>query len=107
MDEPEHLKSLSHQHVLGPEMRTPEKAWAVAHKLLHKAGLRLRAQGLWASSIGLSIGFAVPRGEKEKQPVSSFGAPTRGWKTEMRLSECQDDQTLIAALCRLWNSRPT
>ena len=34
MDEPEHLKSMSHQHVLAPEMRTPEKAWAVAHKLL-------------------------------------------------------------------------
>jgi DNA polymerase-4 len=84
MDEPEHLKSMSHQHVLAPEMRTPEKAWAVAHKLLHKA--------------------AMPR--SEKTPVSRFGAPTRGWKGELRLSECQDNQTLIAALCRLWASRP-
>ena len=105
MDEPEHLKSLSHQHVLGPEMRTPEKAWAVAHKLLHKAAMRLRANGLWASSIGLAIGFAVPRGEKK--PVSSYGAPTRGWKAELRLCECQDNLTLIAALSRLWASRPT
>ena len=63
-------------------MRTPEKAWAVAHKLLHKAAMRLRAGGLWASSIGLAIGFAVPRGEK--QPVSNFGVPTRGWKSELR-----------------------
>ncbi len=63
MAETEHLKSMSHQHVLAPEMRTPEKAWAVAHKLLHKAAMRLRADGLWASSIGLAIGFAVPRGE--------------------------------------------
>ena len=46
MAETEHLKSLSHQHVLAPEMRTPEKAWAVAHKLLHKAAMRLRAGGL-------------------------------------------------------------
>ena len=45
MSETEHLKSLSHQHVLAPEMRTPEKAWAVAHKLLHKAAMRLRAAG--------------------------------------------------------------
>ena len=44
MDETEHLKSMSHQHVLAPEMRTPEKAWAVAHKLLHKAAMRLRAE---------------------------------------------------------------
>jgi DNA polymerase-4 len=104
MSETEHLKSMSHQHVLAPEMRTPEKAWAVAHKLLHKAAMRLRAEGLWASSIGLAIGFAVPRGEK--MPVSRFGAPTRGWKSELRLSECQDNQTLIAVLRRLWESRP-
>jgi DNA polymerase-4 len=104
MNEAEHLKSMSHQHVLAPEMRTPEKAWAVAHKLLHKAAMRLRSEGLWAGSIGLAIGFAVPRGEK--MPVSRFGAPTRGWKSELRLSECQDNQTLIAALRRLWESRP-
>jgi DNA polymerase-4 len=105
MAETEHMKSLSHQHVLGPEMRTPEKAWAVAHKLLHKAAMRLRAADLWASSIGLAIGFAVPRGDST--PVSRFGVPTRGWKSEIRLSECQDNQTLIAALTRLWASRPT
>src|ERR1035437_9063720 len=105
MSETDHLKSMSHQHVLAPEMRTPEKAWAVAHKLLHKAAMRLRASGLWASSIGLAIGFAVPR--SQNMPVSRFGVPTRGWKAEQRLSECQDNQTLIAALVRLWESRPS
>jgi len=44
MTENEHLKSISHQHVLAPEMRSPEKAWAVAHKLLHKAAMRLRPE---------------------------------------------------------------
>jgi DNA polymerase-4 len=102
--EGEYVKSLSHQHVLGPEMRTPEKAWAVAHKLLHKAALRLRAKKLWAGSIGLAVGFAVPRGQN--RPVSSYGVPTRGWKSEIRLSETQDSQVLVAALCRLWESRP-
>ncbi|MGA2168373.1 MAG: DNA polymerase [Terracidiphilus sp.] len=104
MSETEHLKSLSHQHVLAPEMRTPENAWAVAHKLLHKAAMRLRAGGLWASSIGLAIGFAGPRGERG--PVSTYGVPTKGWKGELKLSECQDNQTLIAALTRLWASKP-
>lgn len=105
MSETEHLKSISHQHVLAPEMRTAEKAYAVAHKLLHKAAMRLRKHRLWASGIGLAIGFAVPRAENK--PVSSFGAPTRGWKGELRLSECQDNSTLIAALRRLWESRPS
>ncbi len=104
MSDTEHLKSISHQHVLGPEMRTQEKAWAVAHKLLHKAAMRLRSNGLWASSIGLAVGFALPRGQAG--PVSSFGVPSRGWHGEIKLSECQDNQTLIAALRRLWDSQP-
>ena len=105
MAELEHQKSISHSHVLAPEMRTPEKAWAVAHKLLHKAAMRLRAQDLWASNIGLAIGFAVPR--SENTPVSRFGVPARGWRSEIKLSECQDNQTLIAALRRLWDSQPS
>ncbi len=104
MSEHEHLKSISHQHVLAPDMRTKEKAWAVAHKLLHKAAMRLRSGGLWASSIGLAVGFAVPR--MQNQPVSRFGVPSRGWHGEIRLSECQDNQTLIAALRKLWESQP-
>jgi DNA polymerase-4 len=105
MDEHDHLKSLSHQHVLSPEMRTAEKAYAVAHKLLHKAAMRLRKHGLWAGSIGIAIGFAVPRGQKT--PVSTFGVPTKGWHQELRLAECQDNATLIAALKKLWDSRPS
>jgi DNA polymerase-4 len=114
MSDTEHLKSISHSHVLAPEMRTPEKAWAVAHKLLHKAAMRLRNHGLWASSIGLAIGFSVPHNRpsadsehaEPPQPVSRFGVPSRGWHGEIRLMECQDNQTLIAALRRLWDRRP-
>jgi DNA polymerase-4 len=105
MAETDHLKSLSHQHVLAPEMRTPEKAWAVAHKLLHKAAMRLRAGGLWTSSIGLALGFAGARGERG--PVSTYGVPKNGWKSEIKLAECQDNPTLIAALARLWASKPS
>ena len=78
MAETEHLKSISHSHVLAPEMRTPEKAWAVAHKLLHKAAMRLRAGGLWASSIGLAVGFAVPRGENAPRSAASACPPADG-----------------------------
>jgi DNA polymerase-4 len=107
MSETDHLKSISHQHVLAPDLRTAEKAWAVAHKLLHKAAMRLRSGGLWASSIGLAVGFAAPRGQNSPgTPVSRFGMPTRGWHGEVKLTECQDNQTLIAALRRLWQSQP-
>jgi DNA polymerase-4 len=104
MSDTDHAKSLSHQHVLAPEMRTPEKAYAVAHKLLHKAAMRLRAGGLWASSIGLAIGFIGPG--NERGPVSTYGVPRKGWRSEIKLSECQDNPTLISALARLWASKP-
>ena len=106
MSETEHLKSISHQHVLAPELRTPEKAWAVAHKLLHKAAMRLRSNKLWASSIGLAVGFSAGREGSTPVPVSRFGVPTKGWHGEVHVTECQDNQTLIAALKHLWKSQP-
>jgi DNA polymerase-4 len=109
MSETDHLKSISHQHVLAPEMRTPDKAWAVAHKLLHKAAMRLRSNGLWAGQIGLAVGFSAPRGQPGLQPspISTFGVPSRGWHGELKLTETQDNRVLIAALSRLWADRPT
>ena len=44
-------KSLGHSHVMAPEFRSPEGAWAVAHKLLHKAAMRLRMEQFYAGSM--------------------------------------------------------
>jgi DNA polymerase-4 len=107
MSETDHLKSISHSHVLSPDMRTREKAWAVAHKLLHKAAMRLRTDKLWAASVGLAVGFAVPRNPQGMpMPVSSFGVPSKGWHAELKVTECQDNQILIAALRKLWDQQP-
>jgi DNA polymerase IV len=107
MSETDHLKSISHSHVLSPEMRTQEKAWAVAHKLLHKAAMRLRSNHLWAANVGLAVGFSVPRNtEGMPTPVSRFGVPAKGWHGELKVTECQDNQTLIAALRKLWEQQP-
>jgi len=100
----EHAKSMGHQHVLAPAFRNPESSWAVAHKLLHKAAMRMRKDKLWASRIGLSIGF---QGKGKMKGSSPFG-PNRSetWSAEIRLLECQDNATLIGALKRLWEERP-
>jgi DNA polymerase-4 len=104
MEETEHAKSVGHQHVLAPAFRNPESAWAVAHKLLHKAAMRMRSEKLWASRIGLTIAF---QGKGRIRGSSPFG-PSRSesWSAEMRLLECQDNATLIRALHKLWNQRP-
>lgn len=103
-EENEHAKSVGHQHVLAPVFRNPEGAWAVAHKLLHKAAMRMRGEKLWASRLGLTIAFV---GKGRIRGSSPFGpARSESWSTEMRLLECQDNPTLINALRKLWNARP-
>jgi DNA polymerase-4 len=100
----EHSKSLSHQHVLGPELRNPESAWAVAHKLLHKAAMRMRDEGLWAGRIGVSLSFV---GEAPVRSATVFGpSKSESWSAELKLTECQDNATLIHALRKLWETRP-
>lgn len=54
-------KSLGHSHVLGPVHRSPEGAWAVAHKLLHKAAMRLRMEKFCAGSLSLTIRYQLTR----------------------------------------------
>jgi hypothetical protein len=105
MSETEHLKSISHQHVLAPEMRTPEKAWAVAHKLLHKAAMRLRAGGLV--------------GEQHRAGHRVCGAARRKARQQLRRAHARMEERAEAervpgqpdADCRanrgLWASRPT
>jgi DNA polymerase-4 len=104
MADTEHTKSMSHQHVLGPELRNIDSAWAVAHKLLHKAAMRMRGEGLWASKIGVSLSFV---GKAPVRSASVFGpAKADAWSAELKLTECQDNGTLIAALRKLWETRP-
>lgn len=100
----EHPKSVGHQHVLPPEFRTIEGSYAIAHKLLHKAAMRLRTQKLWAAGIALSLHFAVPKAASRREHIS--GIPQQTWGAQLRLVECQDSQTLIEGLQKLWSMRP-
>jgi DNA polymerase-4 len=100
----EHAKSIGHEHVLGPELRTLEGTYATAHKLLHKAAMRLRMQKLWAAGISLSLRFTVPKEAATGKHGS--GIPQQSWTEQLRLVECQDSQTLIEGLRKLWSMRP-
>jgi DNA polymerase IV len=48
--------------------------------------------------------FAVPKGSASKQHQS--GIPQSGWSKGMTLIECQDNQTLVEGLQKLWSARP-
>ncbi len=100
----EHAKSIGNSHMLPPELRTVEGAYAVASKLLHKTAMRLRAARLWAANLRLTIKFAVPKDRSTKQHYS--GIPQVGWSHAAPLVECQDNQTLVEAFKKLWQERP-
>lgn len=102
-------KSLGHSHVLGPEHRSQEGAWAVAHKLLHKAAMRLRMEHFHTSAIAVTMKFALTREEaaraaKLKQHTS--GIKHSAWGMEARFRPCQDTLTLLDALKGIWRERP-
>lgn len=102
--ETEHQKSISQSHVLPPELRSLEGCYAVAHKLLHKAAMRLRSSGLWASELSLSIRFVVPQESAERRHYT--GIPQLNWAQSRAMIECQDHPTLIETLGQLWRARP-
>ena len=102
-------KSLGHSHVLAPEHRTPEGAWAVAHKLLHKAAMRLRMEKFHTTSLSVTVRYALSREQsarltKSKQHYS--GIQNIGWGMEARFRAAQDTLTLLEALQGCWAQRP-
>jgi DNA polymerase-4 len=102
-------KSLGHSHVLGPEHRTPEGAWSVAHKLLHKAAMRLRMEHFHASTLAVTLKFALTREEAQraaKLKHHSSGIKHSGWAMEAKFRPCQDTLTLLEALKGIWRERP-
>lgn len=100
----DHQKSISQSHVLPPELRTEDGCYAVAHKLLHKAAMRLRTARLWTTHVSLTIKYAATKADAMGQ--HSSGIHQTVWSQGVAVIECQDNQTLIEALRKLWSARP-
>ncbi len=102
-------KSLGHSHVLGPEHRTDEGAWAVAHKLLHKAAMRLRMERFFAATMQVTIKYALTREQAattKKLKRHTSGIQHSGWSMEAKFHEAQDTLTLLEVLRGSWAKRP-
>jgi len=106
-------KSLGHSHVLGPEHRSQDGAWAVAHKLLHKAAMRLRMEGFHAETLAVTIKFsltreqaAAARDREKKVKKHTSGITQTAWGMEARFRPSNDTLTLLEALQGMWRQRP-
>jgi DNA polymerase-4 len=105
---PEVQKSLGHSHVLGPEHRSQDGAWAVAHKLLHKAAMRLRMEHFYTGSLAVTIRYQLTKEQatRMKSKKHFSGIKQSGWAMEARFRDCQDTLTLLEILRSLWSKRP-
>ena len=84
--------SLGHSHVLPPDLRNPDGALAVLHRLTQKAAMRLRKQGYYASSMSVHVRCAH-RYARE--------AEGERW---VQVGETQDTAFLLNTLQQLWMS---
>lgn len=79
-------QSLGHSHVLPPQLRTPQSAQAVLHRLLQKACMRLRSYDLTASAIQIKVKF--------------IDHPS--WTCDSKCAPTDDTLQLTQALEQLW-----
>jgi DNA polymerase-4 len=84
-------KSIGHQHVLEPELRTSDGARNFAQHLLTKAAERLRRGDYFCSRLGLHLSW-----------VSDLG----GWWDEISFQETRETGFLLARLDQLWPRVP-
>ena len=101
-------KSLGHSHVLGPEFRSDEGAWAVAHKLIHKAAMRLRMEHFYSGQMAVTIKYALTSEQAGRMPSKQHtsGIKHTAWGMEARFAESQDTLSLLDVLRKTWAKRP-
>ncbi len=86
---PTHKSTVGHSHVLAPDYRTEEKAYAVLHRLLQKAAMRLRSYELLAGSVYVKIKYLD--GSR--------------WKDEIHFTPTDDTVHFINALATMWKRK--
>jgi DNA polymerase-4 len=84
-------KSMGHQHVLEPELRTREGAAIFARHLLNKAAERLRRGDYYCRRLGLHLSWTGDLG---------------GWWGETSFNETRDTGFLLGCLDQLWPRVP-
>jgi DNA polymerase-4 len=83
-------RTIGHGHVLPPALRNEASAFAVLHRLLQKAAMRLRDSGLYAGALHVTVRY--------RDDLS--------WGEDLAFNETQDTLALTHALNQLWARRP-
>jgi len=84
-----HRSTLGHSHVLPPELRSEEGAYAVLLRLLHKAAARLRKIDYFCKHLRVSIKY-----------IEGYR-----WDEEISLPPSQDTLTILESFFILWKRK--
>jgi DNA polymerase-4 len=87
---PMQRRTVSHSHVLPPELRREETARRVLIRLVHKVGMRLRNLRYWAKRLDIHVTYLGDR----------------FWQGGARLPPTQDTLTFINVVNDLWTRKP-
>ncbi len=93
-DTPTRRQTVSHSHILPPNLRTDAGAYGVLVRLVHKAAARLRKIGYWCGAVSVGASFMG------REPGDS-----EWWEEGVRLPRCQDTPAILAAASNLWEQR--
>jgi DNA polymerase-4 len=82
--------SVSHSHVLPPELRNDAAAYSVLHRLVQKAAMRLRSYALIAGNVHVRVKY-------RNDSV---------WRADQAVDPTSETLVFLHALDRLWGQRP-
>jgi len=89
-DLPSQRGSVGHSHILPPELRNPQAARSILHRLLQKAAMRLRSYGCAAGAMSVKVGF------RDKS----------NWVRQAQFEATSDTLGLLEVLEGLWREFP-
>lgn len=92
---PTKTSCIGHQHVLEPELRTPDRAYQYLRYLLMKAAQRLREKGFYARALTLNMKWM-----NNQSRLGNYD------DYRLQFAETQDTRTLLRALGQIWRDVP-
>ena len=129
-----HRSTVGHSHVLPPKLKNNESAYAVLHRLLQKAAMRLRHIGYYAGALGAIVrykplqdsydnttfynyesGYPAYYGTSESVPIENTHRHYRNrwyrqkkikWKDYITFTYTQNTVELIKAFNIIWGRNP-
>jgi DNA polymerase-4 len=114
-----HRSTVGHSHVLPPKLRNNESAYAVLHRLLQKATMRMRYIGYYASALGVIVRYSKPKAvvSANREESYNYEVPPREeiglqlpkkfkWKDYITFNYTQNTVELIKGFNKMWGRNP-